>query len=301
MQGQIVSDHANPAAAGWRQGRYYDADTAMLQALHQDTWPADLADSLKRYWVDPARFPLTALQAQADLSLAQLQLVNSAQYNQRETYSWLKTFYAVDQPHLTIALDALRQDQPDLTMLYLRGPDPVQHYAWDTVEPERYLTPPPHLDRDRGVVQGVYRYVDHFLAEILDAAGPDSLVIVLSDHGAEPSENALRKNRKGRPGGHTQDAPGVLYLWGPDIRRGAAIEGAGPLDIAPTVAWALGLPVADDLPGRVLSEAFTLDFREGRGRERTPTWGVREAGGLPTVSPADATMMEQLRGLGYIE
>ena len=93
----------------------------------------------------------------------------------------------------------------------------------------------------------------------------------------------------------------MLFLWGPQIRRGYDVHGAGPLDIAPTLAWALGLPVADDLPGRVLSEAFTLDFRERRGRERVPSWGTREVKFGASASPADANMMEQLRGLGYIE
>ena len=301
VNGRIVSDHANPAAAGWMAGRYWDADPSALSALRADTWPEELAAQLQPAWIQPDAFPLHDLQARSRYTPAQLELLAAAPFNQRTAYSWIKTFFAVDRPHVQIALDQLREAQPDLTMLYLRGPDPVQHYAWDTVDPESYATLPPNLERDRGVVEGVYRAVDSYLAELLSAAAPDTLVIVLSDHGAEPAEGAKRARFKGRPGGHTSAARGVLFLWGPSVRRGYDIDGAGPLDIAPTVAWALGLPVADDLPGRVLSEAFTLDFRERRGRERVPTWGTREAHTSAGASPADANMMEQLRGLGYIE
>lgn len=301
VNGMVVSDHANPAAAGWMAGKYWKADASALEAMHKDTWPADLAERLLPAWIDPDAFPLGDLAARGRFSQAQLAQIEAAPFNQRTAYSWLKTFYAVDRPHVQIALDQIRAGQPDLTMLYLRGPDPVQHYAWNTVEPESYLKRPVNLDRDRGVVQGVYRYVDSFLAELLSSVSPDTLVIVLSDHGSEPSAGAKKPGFKGRPGGHTATAKGVIFLWGPQIRRGYEIDGAGPLDVAPTIAWALGLPVADDLPGRVLAEAFTLDFRERRGRMRTPTWGTRQVSAGASASPADANMMEQLKGLGYIE
>lgn len=301
VNGTIVSDHANPAAAGWMEGQYWKADPEKLKALRQDTWPAAYAETLAPLWIDPAAFPMDEFQGRARLTDAQLAELAAAPFNDRSTYSWLKTFYAVDRPHLQIALDQLRTAPPDLTLLYLRGPDPVQHYAWDTVEPDRYAKPPKHLERDTGVVQGIYRFVDTFLAEVLATAGPDTTVIVLSDHGAEPAEDAIGAKRTGRPGAHTRAAKGVLFLWGPNVRRGVSVERAGPLDIAPTVAWALGLPVADDLPGRVLADAFTLDFRERRGRVHVDTWGTRDVDVAAEASPADANMLDQLRGLGYIE
>jgi hypothetical protein len=68
------------------------------------------------------------------------------------------------------------------------------------------------------------------------------------------------------------------------------------------VAWLLGLPVAEDLPGEVLEEAFSAEWRARRGRQEVGSWGARPPTiTLSTASPADATMMEQLRGLGYVE
>lgn len=299
VRGKVVSDHANPAAAGWMAGRYWEADANALAAMHKDTFPPEFAEELATRWFDPEAFPLDELQARAQLSPEQLAATAAAPFNKRETYSWLKTFYALDRPHLSIALDELATEPADLTMLYLRGPDPVQHYAWDTVEPWRYARPP--KDADRGVIQGIYRYVDSFLAEILAAADPNTVVIVLSDHGSEPSRGADRAHFHGRPGGHTRSAKGVLFVWGANVRRAVRVVGAGPLDIAPTVAWLLGLPVAKDLEGRVLAEAFTPQLQRQQGAQRVPSWGTRVVEGASTASPADANMMEQLRGLGYIE
>ena len=71
-----------------------------------------------------------------------------------------------------------RERPTDLQMLYLRGPDPVQHYAWDLVETEKYAVKRPTLERDRGIVEGIYRYVDTFLWEILEAKDPSTTLIV---------------------------------------------------------------------------------------------------------------------------
>jgi hypothetical protein len=314
LRGAIVSDHANPVAFGWMQGRYWTADPAALSAQGHDVWPRDLGAVLQKDWLDPAAFPAASFQAEAGLSDPQWQALLAAPYNERSTWSWFRTFQALDQPHAAIAARWLRQGidgqtaadpsrpAPDLLMLYLRGPDPVQHYAWDTVVPESYASPTPDLERDRGVVQAVYRATDARLGELMAALPPETTLLVLSDHGAEPCPEASDAARTTRPGCHTRAAKGVFFAWGPGVRAGRQLAEGHPQDIAPTVAWLLGLPVAEDLPGEVLEEAFSAEWRARRGRQEVATWGERPPTiTLSTASPADATMMEQLRGLGYVE
>ncbi|MEQ1571784.1 MAG: alkaline phosphatase family protein, partial [Myxococcota bacterium] len=269
VNGTIVSDHANPAAAQWMADKYWTADRASLQNLHKDTHPPELADALGKYWLDP--FPMDDLADRAGLTPAQREVARAAPFNERSSWSWFKTFYALDRPHLSIALDQLRTAPPDLTMVYLRGPDPVQHYAWDTVQPEAYAKPPPELERDRGIVQGVYRYVDQMLAEVLAALPPDTTLIVASDHGAEPCAHIKRTKR---PGCHTVTAKGVLFLYGPSVVPGAELGRTGPLDLAPTLAWVLDLPLAEDFAGEPLTAAFTPEFVARRTGRTVPTWGT---------------------------
>jgi arylsulfatase A-like enzyme len=45
-------------------------------------------------------------------------------------------------------------------------------------------------------------------------------------------------------------------LYGPGVRRGGRISDCTNLDIAPTLLTILGLPVPEEMKGRVLSEAF---------------------------------------------
>ncbi len=49
---------------------------------------------------------------------------------------------------------------------------------------------------------------------------------------------------------------GVLAAWGRGVKRGGRIAGASVMDITPTVLHLSGVPVPDDVDGRVLAELF---------------------------------------------
>jgi len=60
-------------------------------------------------------------------------------------------------------------------------------------------------------------------------------------------------------GSHRMD--GVLIAGGPDIAQGADPAGARLLDLAPTIAHLLGLPVPSGMDGRVLAGLFRPSSR----------------------------------------
>lgn len=68
-------------------------------------------------------------------------------------------------------------------------------------------------------------------------------------------------SRRAALGGTIEGAPdGVLILYGAGTRPGALLTGARLVDLAPTLLYALGFPVARDLDGRVLTDAFDKAF-----------------------------------------
>lgn len=303
VNGYVISDHANPAFSELltEDRKYWTADQAVLGKLERDFFPLDIAPILQRHWITRDGFPYDDLQRRGRYTDEQMAVLRQAPWNDRNVYSWLKTFYRVDYPLFRSSLDLMRERPTDLQMLYLRGPDPVQHYGWDLVEPERFAVQPPHLQRDRGIVEGVYRYVDTFLAEILEAKHSDAWLIVASDHGSEPHPQSMDpKAVLPRPGEHGQEAKGVLFIVGPGVKRGYRIQHGSPYDLMPTMAWLMGLPVATDLPGKPLTEAFDETFVRSLPVSRVPTYGTRETGPL-MASGADKEMIENLRQLGYIQ
>ena len=92
-------------------------------------------------------------------------------------------------------------------------------------------------------------------------------------------------------------------LHGPGIRRDERIEGATLLDIAPTVLTLLGLPIGEDMEGKLLVNAF----EEPPDIQRIPSW-ENVAGNDGRLSPrfededpaAAQAVLRQFIALGYV-
>ncbi|HWN43134.1 MAG TPA: alkaline phosphatase family protein [Thermoanaerobaculia bacterium] len=105
-----------------------------------------------------------------------------------------------------------------------------------------------------------YALLDSFLGELwLRVDGPRVLAVV-SAYGTESREDPLRRERTAIEGSFGGAPDGVLLLYGEGIQPGALLTGARLVDVAPTLLYALGFPVALDLDGQVLRAAFDKRF-----------------------------------------
>jgi tetratricopeptide (TPR) repeat protein len=91
--------------------------------------------------------------------------------------------------------------------------------------------------------------------QLVEVAGPDTTVIIVSGHGV--------RTQAIPPGGFPpgdQDSwkspYGIFLACGPKFAPDALLHGAGILDVVPTVLTWFGLPIGDDMEGRVLLESF---------------------------------------------
>jgi arylsulfatase A-like enzyme len=131
---------------------------------------------------------------------------------------------------------------------------------------------------------------------------PDSILMIVSDHGFTWNGGGYDHNPSSRTGYPDTSPPGVIILKGKGIRPGR-IAGARLYDVTPTILYALREPIGEDMDGRALTEAFSEPLLFGRREERfVPTYGTgaRQA---EETSPPDAgeeEMLEDLRSLGYI-
>ena len=101
-----------------------------------------------------------------------------------------------------------------------------------------------------------------------------------------------------RSGGHRMH--GTVMLFGPGIRRGQKLEGARLIDLAPTVLAALGVPIPDDMDGRVLCDAFEDSFFDQRPIRYTAARAGRPRHDTELTPEQEEMVKEHLRGLGYI-
>jgi predicted AlkP superfamily phosphohydrolase/phosphomutase len=96
---------------------------------------------------------------------------------------------------------------------------------------------------------------------------------------------------------------GLFIAWGPIIIPGR-IHNARLMDIAPTVLYAAGHDVPNDMDGRILEELFAPEFRASHPPHYTDlTAGEKlEGSEQPVYSAREARELEErLRSLGYLE
>ncbi len=104
---------------------------------------------------------------------------------------------------------------------------------------------------------------------------------------------------------------GIFLIRGPDLRAGVEIDGAGIIDLAPTILHGMGLPVPDDMDGCVLEAIFLPESQAG-GKvriEKTATQEDQGEKGEKTDSDEneaygsdeEAEIRKRLKSLGYVE
>jgi tetratricopeptide (TPR) repeat protein len=189
----------------------------------------------------------------------------------------------------------------NLCAVYYRTIDEISHMFMPYHPPRMAGIPEADFELYRHVVTGIYRLHDLFLQRLVQLAGPDTAVMVVSDHGFH-SDHLRPKFTPRVPAGITvwHRPQGVFAAAGPGFKHDELVFGARLLDVAPTVLHYFGLPVGADMEGRVLEDAF--DPR--RPVETVPTWELanaprRERTGLD--AEADKALLEQFVALGYIE
>ncbi|HRC84763.1 MAG TPA: alkaline phosphatase family protein [Thermoanaerobaculia bacterium] len=106
-----------------------------------------------------------------------------------------------------------------------------------------------------------YVQLDALLADLWARQEQPCLLAVVSAYGVEGAYG-WRRLRAGlfderSLDGYSDRSPdGLLMLYGAGIRAGARIPEAQLVDVVPTLLYALGLPLARDLDGHVLRDAF---------------------------------------------
>ncbi|MEO0042929.1 MAG: hypothetical protein RL329_2377, partial [Bacteroidota bacterium] len=210
-------------------------------------------------------------------------------------------------------LDILRKEEWDFAAIYF---DAIDHYCHGFMK----YNPPkrPHIAEHeyqlfKDVVRQGYILHDIFLGNLLAEVGDEVTVMLISDHGFQPDH--LRPKRiptepAGPAAEHSQY--GIFVLSGQGIKKDELVFGASLLDITPTILALMGLPIGEDMDGKVLTSVFEtlpeLDY--------IPSWdAIPGEAGLHTLDEADEAdeadeeatqeddqeVLKQLVDLGYIE
>ncbi len=295
MNGRLVSDRF-----------FFWRDTArqsgMVAGIANVTFPPELDMDLAELRRPPHVMPADTLMHFMNVPVDEAETIlkdPNRTYRYRDIRSELPMAWAMDETYFAVGKEFLRTAGPNtVTAIYLRGVDIVSHPA---MQFSNFYSEPSVTDADRErygeVISRYYTYAFHLARRLIDAAGDDAIVLLISDHGFERIRDDLY--------GHNAAPAGVMMARLPAEYAPERPAEAGIYDIMPTLLWLCGYPPADDMPGGPLTSLF----RPIGGDEppvvdsQIPTYGKRKADlppGIDLAGEGDKEMIELLRNLGYI-
>jgi tetratricopeptide (TPR) repeat protein len=196
-------------------------------------------------------------------------------------------------------------DRPDLLMVYIEATDSASHLFGHLFRAEGLRGELAEQQARYGrAVEEMYVWSDELLGRLMAAAGEDTTLIVVSDHGfklgALHGDPSVTRDMR-RVSTRAHEIHGIVGMWGRGVRQGAAIQGATQLDVTPTILALLDLPAAQDMPGRVL--AGGLDGVKAPPRIASYERGVAgdERAEGETSGAVDQQVIAHLEALGYLD
>jgi predicted AlkP superfamily phosphohydrolase/phosphomutase len=158
---------------------------------------------------------------------------------------------------------------PRFVALRYSGLDTVGHYYLRYTQP-RMFRGDPEEERRRfsEVIDGYYAFIDDEIRAALQGLSADDLLVLVSGFGMQPLNPV--KQTLGRlfggpdfSGTHERAPDGFLIAYGTAVEPGGRQRGS-IVDIAPTLLYFLGLPVARDMDGYTRADLFTRAFTAER-------------------------------------
>lgn len=300
LQSNVIGWYASHPAEPIR-GVYVSNQFEQVTAKAGQPWPvpagsvhpAELADRLAEFRVHPSEIDAAAILPFIPDAAKLLSRSDSRIGVFRRLLAQVASIHAV-----TTWL--MENTSWDLTAVYYEGIDRFGHEFMPFHPPKMSQVSEEEYQAYQHVMTGVYRFHDMMLERLLQLAGPETTVILVSDHGYHSDH--LRPALDADP---TQwhRSFGIVAAAGPGIKKNARLFGATLLDVTPTILRLLGLPVGADMAGRPWMEIFDRPLPS----HRVLSWEkVDGDAGLPVADPsqdpaAAQEALKQLIDLGYVD
>jgi hypothetical protein len=234
-------------------------------ALDGEIAPPDVYQQLRREW--------PAIKQQVAAAISEM-LPTAADSEAAEA---LRRAAEVDATQIAIA-SRLDPRSRDLLAIYLPGLDIAQHAllgSGDAIAPSELAA---RLD----ALRGYYFFLDGLLREIT-APAQDEIVFVVAE-----------------PGRIATITRGAIAVSGAHSASGVQGD-ARPIDVAPTLLHALGVPISRELPGGPIVNVLSAHVARRFPVREVETYGRRASPDrLREGQPLDREMIERLRSLGYV-
>jgi predicted AlkP superfamily phosphohydrolase/phosphomutase len=218
-----------------------------------------------------------------------------------------------DRLYLDVTLHLLENEDFSVYATYLEGIDVLSHQFWefmaypDSLQSQARFSLPEGFDDHTRVVDRYYEVIDEYVGQLVEAAGPETTIIICADHGFATDPDHPRKADHERMGVIIARGEGIR----PTNRTNLSLRGSvasllrgqvSVLDILPTLLYLHDLPVADELEGDVLYRMIEPSYADQHPLIAVDTYGDFQRSRRVEIDTADEDeYMDRLRSLGYVD
>lgn len=284
----------------WRKGDYEEVDPGDVAGL---AYPETLIYELRPHIVDYDGISYETLRSYIAVGPEEV-TVQATTFDALDPVRNLRLILAANITYEGIAEYTYEKFRPDLLAVYLDMVDTVCHLFIKHMDPPASDVSPEDAARYGKAVAAAYAHTDSVVGEWLERIDDGTTLMLVSDHGFKSGE--IRPVGPSAIGGGQaikwHRLKGAIALYGHRVKPGVRLTDASVMDVTPTVLTLLGLPVADDMPGRVLDEAFDEGWLASVAAVGTlESYGTMEATGKAVRrQEEEEAILERLKALGYV-
>ena len=207
----------------------------------------------------------------------------------------LRVFLATDLSHMAAMMTLLSGGQWDFAAIRFPALGAISQLFLTYRLPRPAWVPEAEFELYQNVIRGAGRMLDQLLSHLVQATGKDASVLVVSAHGV--ARHAVPPAKVGADGDEAWKSPhGIFAACGPGWAGDSLVVGATALDVAPTVLAWFGLPIGDDMEGRVLLEGFV----KAPEVTRVASWEPAQAGVSPPAAD-DPGLTDNLKAAAILQ
>ena len=253
-------------------------------------YPDSLAPELEASVVAPEEIDDQRLLSLIDLEGLEGPAVGAFVDQNRAWFDMVRKNMARDLSTVQLA-EAVFPTLPDwrFAATYFRAMDGLHHYTWKRKDlpAEDFAAHPERRFHD--AIERYYEFCDRIVERVARHADDSTVIMVLSDHGFENTYD------------HERGPEGFFIMAGGPVERRRERGRISIYDIAPTVLALLGVPVPDDMDGRVAVEMLPGELWAEHPVRNVPSY--EHDSSARVVEPSshmDEEVLDRLRALGYI-
>ncbi len=283
----------------WQKGEVTD-ETQNAEGL---VYPPELLNDLKSLVRGPEDILYEELAAYVHIAPSEA-ITEGKTFDRLDPIRNLKLVIAANTTYERIAVAAYEKFHPRVMGVYLDMVDTMCHLFIKHMPPHTPDVSEEEARKFGDAVAAAYAHTDSVIGEWLKIMDDSTTLILISDHGFK--SGAIRPKGPSAIGAGQpvkwHRLAGSIALYGYHIKPGVKLTDASVFDVCPTVLRLLGLPPAEDMPGRVLEEAMDQEWlKESSEIGTVKSYGTRGSHGKATRrKEEEEAILDRLKALGYV-